>query len=31
LARPHNAADFTALIGDVDNKIVERLPDETWF
>jgi hypothetical protein len=26
-----NATDFASLIGDVENKIFDRLPDETWF
>jgi glyoxylase-like metal-dependent hydrolase (beta-lactamase superfamily II) len=26
-----NAADFASLIGDVERKIFDRLPDETWF
>jgi glyoxylase-like metal-dependent hydrolase (beta-lactamase superfamily II) len=26
-----NAADFASLIGDVENKIFDRLPDATWF
>jgi glyoxylase-like metal-dependent hydrolase (beta-lactamase superfamily II) len=26
-----NAADFASLIGDVERKVFDRLPDETWF
>jgi glyoxylase-like metal-dependent hydrolase (beta-lactamase superfamily II) len=26
-----NAADFASLIGDVQRKLFDRLPDETWF
>jgi len=26
-----NAADFASLIGDVERKLFDRLPDETWF
>jgi glyoxylase-like metal-dependent hydrolase (beta-lactamase superfamily II) len=26
-----NAANFTSLINDVEHKLFERLPDETWF
>ena len=26
-----NAADFASLLGDVERKLFDRLPDETWF
>lgn len=26
-----NAADFASLIGDVERKLFDRLPDDTWF
>ena len=26
-----NAGDFTSLIDDVETKLFDRLPDETWF
>ncbi len=30
VGKTRSAADFTSLIDDVESKIFERLPDETW-
>ena len=30
-ATPGNAANFASLINDVEHKLFDRLPDETWF
>jgi len=31
VGRTTNPADFSSLIDDVEHKIFDRLPDDTWF